>query len=203
MQQTIRIAKTNNTIQRVIKDRQIRYNHNRYLVSETGAGNYIVDLSRPIRSPLDMHDDDEIVAKAYSILEQRALDANGEFLESPDAVKKLFQLRHSGLTHETFDVAFLDNRHRLRFVKTIFTGTIDSCSVYPRRILECCLKADTPIAAILLSHGHPSGIPEPSRADLEITKKLQKALSYCDIRILDHIITADRNAVSLAERGEI
>ena len=166
-------------------------------------GQYSLPIEKASNELLKQFTDDEIIAKAYKILEQRALNEKGKFLESPDAVKRLFQLRHSGLTHETFDVALLDNRHRLRQVTTLFTGTIDSCSVYPRRVLELCLKSSTPIAACIFSHSHPSGVPEPSRADIDITAKLKKALAHVDIRVLDHIISTNSHCVSLAERGEI
>jgi len=64
-------------------------------------GQYSLPIEKASNDLLKQFTDDEIIAKAYEILEQRALNEKGEFLESPDAVKRLFQLRHSGLTHET------------------------------------------------------------------------------------------------------
>ena len=55
----------------------------------------------------------------------------------------------------------------------------------------------------MLAHNHPSGVAEPSRADIEITAKLKQALALVEIRVLDHIIVGDGYQVSLAERGEI
>ncbi len=52
-------------------------------------------------------------------------------------------------------------------------------------------------------HNHPSGYPEPSRADIEITLRLQDALALVDIRILDHLVVGTEGVVSLAERGLI
>ena len=56
-------------------------------------------------------------------------------------------------------------------------------------------------AAVILAHNHPSGVAEPSRADELITLRLRDALSLVDIRVLDHLIVAGPDTVSLAERG--
>jgi DNA repair protein RadC len=58
-------------------------------------------------------------------------------------------------------------------------------------------------AAVILAHNHPSGVPEPSRADEAITNRLKEALNVVDIRILDHIVVGGTDTVSLAERGLI
>ena len=142
---------------------------------------------------------DKILAKASKILEERAKYTN-LFLESPDAVKKLFQTRLSTAEHEIFSVAFLNNRHRLIAVQDMFTGTIDSASVYPREVVKAALKHNA--AAIILAHNHPSGIPEPSRADIDITSTLKNACAMVDVRVLDHIIVG-KHCVSLAERGDV
>ena len=65
-----------------------------------------------------------------------------------------------------------------------------------------CIR-DSNAAAVVLAHNHPSGVAEPSRADIEITAKLKQALALVEIRVLDHIIVGDGYQVSLAERGEI
>lgn len=55
----------------------------------------------------------------------------------------------------------------------------------------------------MLVHNHPSGYPEPSRADIEITQRLQSALALVDIRTLDHLVVGAEGVVSLAERGHL
>ena len=83
----------------------------------------------------------------------------------------------------------------------MFNGTINSASVYPREVVKAALAANA--AAVVLAHNHPSGVAEPSRADIEITAKLKQALALVEIRVLDHIIVGDGYQVSLAERGEM
>ena len=123
------------------------------------------------------------------------------FLESPDAVKKVFQARHSGLDHEVFDVAFLTHRHTLIEVRTMWEGDISSYSVYPAMLAKACLELSA--SAIILSHPHPSQITTQSRADIDITAKIQKVCALIEVRVLDQIITSDGGCTSLAERGEM
>jgi DNA repair protein RadC len=56
---------------------------------------------------------------------------------------------------------------------------------------------------VILAHNHPSGIAEPSQADIDLTKHLKKALDLLGIRVLDHIIIGGGDTVSFAERGLI
>ncbi len=104
-----------------------------------------------------------------------------------------------GLEHEVFACLFLDNRHRVLEFRQLFRGTIDGCSAHPREVVKAALLLNS--AAVIFAHNHPSGVPEPSRADLALTKRLQDALALVDIRVLDHIIVWGVETVSLAERG--
>ncbi|MEA1052941.1 JAB domain-containing protein, partial [Lamprobacter modestohalophilus] len=58
-------------------------------------------------------------------------------------------------------------------------------------------------AAVIFAHNHPSGVAEPSQADLHITKRLQEALNLVEVRVLDHIIVGEQDGTSFAERGLI
>jgi DNA repair protein RadC len=66
-------------------------------------------------------------------------------------------------------------------------------------VVKKCLKYAS--AAVIFAHNHPSGIAEPSQADIAITAKLKAALATIDVRVLDHLIIGDSNITSLAERG--
>ena len=56
-------------------------------------------------------------------------------------------------------------------------------------------------AAVILTHNHPSGVPEPSSADIKITTRLKEALGLIDVRVLDHIIAGTSGTSSMAESG--
>ena len=122
-------------------------------------------------------------------------------LDNPDATRNylISRLRHH--QHEVFACLFLDNRHRIITFEELFHGTIDGASVHPREVIKRALQHNA--AAVILAHNHPSGIAEPSRADVQITRRLVEALALVDIRVLDHLIIGDGEGVSLAERGQL
>ena len=186
-------------IERTIKNGVVNYGKQKYRATES-EGEYSIDVGNTVsRMDLPLTDDD-ILAKAAQILEDRYKKRPTMFLESPDAVKKLFQIRHSGLDHEVFDVAFLTHRHTLIEVRTMWEGDISSCSVYPAMLAKACLELSA--SAIILSHPHPSQITTPSQADIHITAKIKKVCDLIDVRVLDHIITSNGGCTSLAELGD-
>jgi DNA repair protein RadC len=122
-----------------------------------------------------------------------------DILENPDTTRQFLASRLRHLPHEVFACLFLDNRHRVIVFEELFRGTIDGASVHPREVVRRALQHNA--AAIILAHNHPSGIAEPSRADIQLTRRLVDALALIDVRVLDHIVVGDGNGVSLAERG--
>ena len=101
--------------------------------------------------------------------------------------------------YEVFALLLLDTQHRVIAFRELFRGTLDSASVYPREVVKTALEHNA--AAVILIHNHPSGNPEPSRADRELTIKLKDALNMVGTRTLDHIVVASEGCVSLAELG--
>ena len=83
-------------------------------------------------------------------------------------------------------------------LEELFQGTIDGAAVYPREVVKRCLYFNA--AAVIFAHNHPSGIAEPSQADIAITHKLRAALLTIDVRVLDHLAIGDNCVVSFAER---
>lgn len=120
-------------------------------------------------------------------------------IKSPTDTEQYLRNALSGLERERFCIIFLDNRHRIIAFETLFEGTIDGTSVYPREVVKRSLEVNA--AAVILAHNHPSGVAEPSQADERITRRLKTALELVDIRILDHIIVGGDKCTSLATRG--
>lgn len=104
----------------------------------------------------------------------------------------------AGREHEIFAVLFLDNRHRVLDYKELFRGTIDSTAVYPREVVKEALARNA--AAAVFFHNHPSGVTEPSREDVVITRKLKAALELVDVRLLDHLIVG-KDVTSMTAAG--
>src|SRR3546814_8790723 len=93
----------------------------------------------------------------------------GAEFTSPALVKECLRNKLAGFEHEVFAVLFLDTRYRLIEYQEMFHGTIDSASVYPREVVKEALRLNA--AAVILSHNHPSGNPEPSQADRVLTQR--------------------------------
>jgi DNA repair protein RadC len=145
-------------------------------------------------------DQDETIRQAMDILTSRMV-AKGSVMSNPEDVKQYLCLRFAGLEHEIFSCIFLDTRHALIQPVDMFRGTIDGASVHPREVAKEALKWNA--SAVILAHNHPSGEPEPSRADISLTKRLTEALALLDIRVLDHFVIGGIDTVSFAERGLI
>jgi len=122
-----------------------------------------------------------------------------DVLENPDATRRYLTSRLRHLGHEVFACLFLDNRHRVIAFEELFRGTIDGASVHPREVVKRTLHHNA--AALILAHNHPSGVAEPSRADIGLTRRLTDALALIDARVLDHVVIGDGAPVSFAERG--
>lgn len=130
-------------------------------------------------------------------LEQSMMRA--DVLGNPAQTRSFLTARLRHLRYEVFACLFLDSQHRLIAFRELFRGTIDGASVYPREVVAECLQHNA--AAVILAHNHPSGVAEPSTADRQITRRLVDALALLDIRVLDHFVIGEGNAVSFAERG--
>lgn len=125
----------------------------------------------------------------------------GDAFTDCDTTQRYLKQRLRPYAFEVFACLFLDNQHRLIHFEELFRGTIDGASVYPREIVKQALAHNA--AAVILAHNHPSGVAEPSQADIQITRRIQSALQLVDIRVLDHIIVGDAETTSLAQQGQL
>lgn len=144
--------------------------------------------------------DEAVIQQAIDILASR-LRAPGAALASPKDVKAYLTLQTAELEHEVFGCLFVDVKNRLIECKTLFRGTLQQTSVYPREVVREALGCNA--SGAILFHNHPSGNPEPSEADRLLTSHLKQALALIDVRALDHVIVAGLQTYSFAERGEL
>ena len=142
--------------------------------------------------------DDAIIAHALQILDTRYSKPEVTF-SGPQDVKDYFRLQFAGLEREVFGVAFLNTNNGLLRFEVMFTGTLAQTSVYPREVAKRALALNA--ASVVLSHNHPSGLCEPSRADEYLTQSLKTSLALIDVRVLDHVVVGGNSCVSFAERG--
>ncbi|PYC29610.1 DNA repair protein RadC [Aquipseudomonas alcaligenes] len=152
------------------------------------AGTYVAE------SPISEVD---ILVMARQLAQLRL--RRGRALTSPKDVFCHLQVLLASYEHEVFALLLLDSRHRVITFQEIFRGTLDGASVYPREIAKIALQYNA--AAAVLVHNHPSGDPEPSQADHNLTLKLREVLGLIGVRTLDHIVVGSEGCTSLAERG--
>ncbi|EZQ15646.1 RadC family protein [Halopseudomonas bauzanensis] len=141
----------------------------------------------------------DVLEWAQSILEARFKRSN--YLTNPSMVRGYLQAQLATEEREVFAIILLDSQHGVLGFEKLFYGTIDSASVYPREVIKTVLNANA--AAVIIAHNHPSGNPEPSRADIALTTRLRDALNTIDVRLLDHLVVGGLEIVSFAERGLI
>lgn len=141
--------------------------------------------------------DGDILTIATKILEQRM--QKGDALTCPADTKRYLTVALGHLEQEVFACLFLNNRHQVISFDKLFYGTIDGASVHPREVVKRAIVHNA--AAIIAAHNHPSGVAEPSQADLSLTRRLRESLGLVDVRLLDHIVVGGAETVSLAERG--
>ncbi len=140
----------------------------------------------------------DVIAEAkriysYSLQKGRKIDNPSQ---ASDAIQSRLRDKH----HEVFACLYLDSQHRILAFEELFRGTIDGAVVHPREVVKEAIALNT--KAVVFAHNHPSGDPEPSQNDIQITKKLTSALALVDIKVLDHLIIGD-SVVSFSERGLI
>lgn len=128
-------------------------------------------------------------------------------------LQKKKQLTNSQQTHaflkkrlrdyknETFAAIFLDTQNRVISYEELFSGTINSATVYTRPIVEKVLQLNA--AAVILAHNHPSGVSRASHQDLLVTQRIQNALELIDVELLDHIVIGDNEIYSIKTNHQL
>jgi DNA repair protein RadC len=118
---------------------------------------------------------------------------------SADTASDYLRAQLSQQKREVFAMLMLDSQHQLIAYREMFKGTINSAAVYPRELVKQAM--DDNAAAVILAHNHPSGVAEPSQADIQITQRIKQAFALVDVTVLDHFVIGHSCAVSFAQRG--
>ena len=139
----------------------------------------------------------DIITFAKSIIATRF--KRGTAITSPQASTDYLLAQIGHYEHEVFAALFLDSKHRVIKFEELFSGTIDQASVYTREVAKRALHHNA--AAVIFAHNHPSGITDPSQADISLTQRLISTMELIGVRALDHIIVANNKSQSLAELG--
>ncbi len=122
-------------------------------------------------------------------------------VKSSETVFKLFHPILGDLDHEEFWLLMLNRANRVLGRFKVSQGGLSGTVIDTRIILKKAL--DNLASSIVVCHNHPSGNNQPSDADVKITEKLKKAAEMLEIKLLDHVIIADKSYFSFADEGLI
>ncbi len=120
-------------------------------------------------------------------------------LKTPEDVAAAVRGRLKGKKREHFLVLCLDTRNRLINCKSVSVGSLDTSIVHPREVFKEAVSSCA--ASVIFVHNHPSGDPEPSKEDIELTGRLVKAGEIVGIEVLDHVVVCDNGHLSLKARN--
>ena len=137
----------------------------------------------------------ELANRLESYLEK----ADRPVVKTPDDVANLVQGKLKGKKKEYFLAILLDTRNQLIKVAEISVGSLDSSIVHPREVFKEAVSATA--ASVIFAHNHPSGDPEASLDDVNLTKRLAEAGEIMGIEVLDHVIIGDKKFLSLKREG--
>jgi DNA repair protein RadC len=140
----------------------------------------------------------QIINRALNYIREEATTSSNFFTDA-EYTKNFVTMRIADDHQEKFLVLYLNSQNRL--IKDIieFKGTINSAAVYPREIVRNAITLGA--SAIIVAHNHPSGVAEPSQADINITERIKSALKLIDVNLLDHFVVGRNQSVSFAQRG--
>jgi DNA repair protein RadC len=143
----------------------------------------------------------EVVRIKQEIREVQAPFAN-ESIRSPENAAKLAEAYIADEDREVFLVLCLNTKNEVVGLHRCHVGALNASIVHPREVMKAAILNNA--ASIIVSHQHPSGNPEPSREDIDVTTRLVEAGKILGIDVLDHIIvTYKGNHYSLKEHGRM
>ena len=120
-------------------------------------------------------------------------------LRQSSDVAKFVRPLFDGLDREQFVVVLLNAKHRPIGAHVVSIGSLTASVVHPRETFKCAVAGNA--EAIFVCHNHPSGSPEPSPEDIEITERLRDCGELLGIRLIDHVIIAGDGHFSFVASG--
>ena len=122
-------------------------------------------------------------------------------VEGPEDVAALLMPVMRDLDREHFVAVLLTTKNQVIDLVTVSIGSLSASLVHPREVLKPAIQASA--AAMVVAHNHPTGVPTPSREDLEFTRRLGRCAELMGIRLLDHLILGDGRFESMKARGQL
>ncbi len=124
-----------------------------------------------------------------------------DVMSNPSAVYEFSRARIGGKPVELFMIIFVNAKNEVTGHEIIGEGSVDNVAVYPRKIIKSAIERNA--SGLILVHNHPSGHPEPSDSDRELTREIIAASGTLELRVLDHLIVTRNDYYSFMDRGLI
>lgn len=138
---------------------------------------------------------------SIKIVKEGSVLYSNRSISSPKDADELLRPFLEDSDREMLIVVSLDVKNQPTSINVASIGSLNSSIVHPREIFKSAILSNS--ASIIVAHNHPSGIPEPSSEDINITKRLNEAGKILGINLIDHIIIGYKSYVSLKEKGMI
>ena len=130
---------------------------------------------------------------------QKLSEQEAPVLTSYDAIVDYCRAASGYKDREEFRIIFLNTKNRIVAEEVQQRGSVNSVAIHPREVMRAAVMKGA--TAIIMVHNHPSGDVTPSRADIEVTKKIYEALATMDIRLIDHFIVSKNLVYSFNDHG--
>ena len=123
----------------------------------------------------------------------------GLSVKHPGDVAEYLMAEMRFLPQEHFVVLFLNSRNQVIHKQSVFIGSLTDSIVHPREVFREAVRRKA--NSFICAHNHPSGNPEPSKADIDVTKRLAECGKIMGIELIDHVVIGDNNYVSMRLAG--
>lgn len=140
-----------------------------------------------------------IKAACERYLRDRVLQ--NDIITSPSVLFDYLNMNMANRDREFFAAVYLNAKNHVLDIETLFEGTLSSSAVYPREIVKKAIEKKA--ASLIFAHNHPSGDPQPSKADMDITRRLVFGCRLVDISVLEHLVIGRNSYYSFADSGNI
>lgn len=172
-------------------------------------GNFAEVINAPVEELMKVAGVKENSATAIKIVKEAAIRMSWQMLQGKkevvisgwDDLIDYCRMTMGYLDVEELRVLYLDAKFKLISEEIHQRGTVDQVAVHPREVVKSAMKKAA--KAMIMVHNHPSGDVNPSRVDIEITKKVNEACNSMDIILIDHIIISKSDYYSFKEHGVI
>lgn len=164
-------------------------------------------ISAVLDAPIDQLTEVEGIGESSALLIKTILPLariyKNEKAETPVCFRSIDEIgdmlinKYFGLTEEVLSIVCLDGNARFLSYNVIQKGDVDTVGVPIRTVVK--IVSSTNAQCVVLAHNHPSGVAIPSRSDIKVTEMVAEALSHIGIKLIDHIIIADDDYISLSQ----